>query len=78
MGFRDYPIRASFPLMLSHMRTIRTQGTWCILPDGPASYYRTLGTHLGSSSWEPPRVSHRLPITNASEEPTRAEGVHLR
>jgi hypothetical protein len=34
------------------MRTNRIQGMWYILPDGPASCYRTLRTLLGSSCWE--------------------------
>jgi hypothetical protein len=38
------------------MRTNRIRGTWCIHPDGPTSCYRTLGTLLGSSCWEPPWV----------------------
>jgi hypothetical protein len=35
---------------LLRMTTNRTQGTWCILPDGPASYHRTLDTPLLPSS----------------------------
>jgi len=39
------------------MTTNRIRGTWCTLPDGPASCYRTLGTLLGSSCWEPSGVT---------------------
>jgi hypothetical protein len=45
------------PLTLLRMRTNRTQGTWCIHPDGPASCYRTPSTLLGSSCWEPSWVT---------------------
>jgi hypothetical protein len=47
-------------LTLLHMTTNRNRGTWCVLPDGPASCYRALGAHLGSSCWEPSEIHSRI------------------
>jgi len=47
------------PFTLLRMTTNRIRGTWCTLPDGPASCYRIPDTLLGSSSSSHPFHSYR-------------------